>query len=52
MVGAVVVRLLPLLLSSYTDRWQTIVGLIFILFVLFAPQGILGFLRRERRRGL
>ena len=52
MVGAMVVRLLPLLLSSYTDRWQTIIGLIFILFVLLAPQGILGFLRRERRRRL
>jgi len=51
-IGAAVVRLLPLLLSSYTDRWQTIIGLIFILFVLFAPQGILGFLRRERRRWL
>lgn len=29
-------------ISSYTDRWATIVGLAFIAFVLFAPQGIMG----------
>jgi branched-chain amino acid transport system permease protein len=49
-LGAFLVRLLPHLVSSYTDRWQTIVGLVFILFVLFAPQGIMGLLRGQRRR--
>lgn len=49
-LGAAIVRLLPHLVSSYTDRWQTLVGLVFILFVLFAPQGIMGWLHGRRRR--
>ena len=51
-LGAALVRLLPHLLSSYTDRWQTIIGLIFVLFVVYAAQGLIGLLRRERRRAL
>ena len=45
------------LLSSWTDSWALFFGLIFIGFVLFAPQGIWGLLsgtgraqRRERVR--
>lgn len=51
-LGAVLVRLLPSYASTYTDRWQTIMGLVFIAFVLFAPQGIMGLIRdyRARRR--
>jgi branched-chain amino acid transport system permease protein len=49
-LGAAIVRLLPHLVSSYTDRWQTLVGLVFILFVLFTPQGIIGLWRGLRRR--
>ncbi len=44
-LGALVVRLFPLFVSSYTDRWETLLGLLFILFVLFAPKGIMGILR-------
>jgi branched-chain amino acid transport system permease protein len=44
-LGAFVVRLFPLLVSSYTDRWEMLLGLLFILFVLFAPKGIVGILR-------
>ncbi len=49
-LGAALIRLLPAIASSYTDRWQSVMGLLFILFVLFAPQGIMGLLRRARRR--
>lgn len=45
-LGAALVRLLPNIVSSYTERWHTIEGLVFILFVLFAPKGIIGILRR------
>jgi branched-chain amino acid transport system permease protein len=44
-LGAAVVRLFPQLVSSYIDRWETLLGLLFILFVLFAPKGIMGVLR-------
>lgn len=44
-LGAAVIRLLPNFLSSYTDRWQTALGLVFILFVLFAPKGIVGLIQ-------
>ncbi len=50
-LGAAVIRLLPNYLSTYTDRWQTVLGLTFILFVLFAPQGIMGLIQRFRQRG-
>lgn len=43
--------LLQSLVSSYTERWMLILGLTFILFVLFVPGGIVGALRgRVRRR--
>lgn len=48
-IGAAIVRLFPLLVSSYTDRWETLEGILFILFVLFAPKGIIGMLRERRR---
>jgi branched-chain amino acid transport system permease protein len=44
-LGAAVVRLFPNFASSYTDRWETLLGLLFILFVLFAPKGMMGILR-------
>jgi branched-chain amino acid transport system permease protein len=34
-------------LSSFTDRWELILGLIFIAVVLLAPQGIMGFIRKK-----
>ncbi|MCP4936094.1 MAG: branched-chain amino acid ABC transporter permease [bacterium] len=43
-LGAMVIRLFPLFVSSYTERWELLLGLLFILFVLFAPKGIMGFL--------
>src|SRR5438093_2728098 len=52
-LGAALVHLLPSYASSYTERWQSILGLVFIAFVLFAPRGIYGLLHRpttdERR---
>ncbi|HEX6383501.1 MAG TPA: branched-chain amino acid ABC transporter permease [Anaerolineae bacterium] len=47
-LGAGLVRLFPLLVSSYIDRWRTLEGLLFIAFVLFAPKGIIGLLRGRR----
>jgi branched-chain amino acid transport system permease protein len=45
MLGAGTFILLESLVSSYTERWMLILGLTFIVFVLFAPGGIVGALR-------
>jgi branched-chain amino acid transport system permease protein len=44
-LGAAAYILLQSLVSSYTERWMLILGATFILFVLFAPAGIVGALR-------
>lgn len=48
-IGSGVIVLIKNLLSTYVGRWPTIMGLIFIAVVLFAPDGILGALRRGGR---
>lgn len=45
LLGAAAFILLQSLVGSYTERWMLILGLTFILFVLFAPGGIVGALR-------
>ena len=46
-LGAAAFILLQSLVSTYTERWMLILGLAFVLFVLFAPGGIVGALRRR-----
>lgn len=42
LVGAGIVVAAEFWLSSYLERWQTALGLVLILVVLFAPRGIVG----------
>jgi branched-chain amino acid transport system permease protein len=35
-------------LSSFTDRWEFFFGLIFITIVIFAPEGLLGIVKRKK----
>jgi branched-chain amino acid transport system permease protein len=49
-LGAGAFILLESLVSTYTERWMLILGLTFILFVLFAPGGVVGALRRLGKR--
>ncbi|MGQ0572137.1 MAG: branched-chain amino acid ABC transporter permease [Armatimonadota bacterium] len=50
-LGAGAIVLLQDLLSTFTRRWMFILGVLYILVVLYAPDGIVGILRgwRERR---
>jgi len=48
MLGALFFVFLEHQLSQVTDLWPLIFGSIFIAFVMFFPQGILGLLRRRR----
>jgi branched-chain amino acid transport system permease protein len=50
-IGAAFFMLVSNLLSSWTDSWALFFGLIFIGFVLFAPQGIWGLATRWFARG-
>jgi branched-chain amino acid transport system permease protein len=44
-VGAAAIITLENVVSAYTERWQTVLGLTFIIIMIFAPDGIIGTLR-------
>jgi branched-chain amino acid transport system permease protein len=46
-VGAAVMIVLENVVSFYTERWATVLGVLFILTMLFAPNGLLGLIRRR-----
>lgn len=51
-LGAAVIITLENAVSGYTERWPTVMGLMFVLLMIFAPEGILGRARLLlRRRG-
>jgi branched-chain amino acid transport system permease protein len=39
-VGALIITLVKNVASSYIDRWNSLLGLIFVVVVLFMPQGV------------
>lgn len=49
-IGAAVIVLLENVISAYTERWLIVIGTIYILVALFAPNGIVGFVRDFRAR--
>ena len=49
-VGTVVAVWLDVLISQVTERYNTVIGIIFVLTVLFSPTGILGFLDGIRKQ--
>jgi branched-chain amino acid transport system permease protein len=49
-VGAATVILLQNTVSMYTERWPTALGLVFIIVMIFAPEGIVGTIIRLHRR--
>lgn len=44
-IGAAAIIMLENFVSAYTARWQMVLGFMFIVTMIFAPQGILGTLR-------
>jgi len=38
-VGAAIVMLLKNYVSAYIERWNTLLGLVFVLIVVFMPDG-------------
>jgi branched-chain amino acid transport system permease protein len=49
-IGAALIVLLQNVVSGYTERWLIVIGTIYILVALFAPDGLIGLIRRLRRR--
>jgi branched-chain amino acid transport system permease protein len=47
LLGAAVFVVLQDYLSSVTTNWQSLIGLMFVVVVLFFPRGLLGFLQRK-----
>ena len=50
-VGAAAIITLENVVSAYTERWQTVLGLTFIVIMIFVPDGIIGTLRAILPRG-
>lgn len=52
-IGALAIIGLENAVSLYTERWQTVLGLVFIFIMIFAPEGILGGIKTllARKRG-
>jgi branched-chain amino acid transport system permease protein len=49
-IGAFVFLFARDLISSYTEHWRIILGVVFVAFVLYSPQGIVGLSRRLKTR--
>jgi branched-chain amino acid transport system permease protein len=49
LLGAVIFVLVQNYVSAITQNWMTVLGLIFVLSVMFFPLGLLGFFRRRSR---
>jgi branched-chain amino acid transport system permease protein len=49
-VGAATIIVLENTVSAYTERWPTALGITFIVVMIFAPDGIVGTIRRLFRR--
>jgi branched-chain amino acid transport system permease protein len=54
LVGSVIISFLESAVGSYTERHMFVLGLIFIIFVMFLPDGLVGLMRRvsARRRSV
>ena len=48
-VGATLIVLLENLISTYTERWVTVLGIIYVLVALLAPHGIAGLVASLRK---
>src|SRR5438105_1896164 len=52
LIGAVIITLVTNVVSTYVDRWNSLLGAIFIVVVIFMPHGLVpGFQQLRRRPG-
>jgi branched-chain amino acid transport system permease protein len=48
-IGAFLVTFLENMVSVYTDRWVIVLGGVYVITAMYAPEGILGLLRGFRK---
>ena len=48
-LGSAVIVYLENAVSAYTQRWLFVLGIVYVMVTLFAPEGIVGVARRRRR---
>ncbi len=48
LLGSGIIVTLTNVLSNYTQRWELILGAIYVAIVIWAPGGIVGFVHRRR----
>jgi branched-chain amino acid transport system permease protein len=46
LIGAIVMISLQVFVSGYTERWSMVLGMMFIVIMIFAPDGVIGRLRQ------
>jgi branched-chain amino acid transport system permease protein len=51
-LGAAFIVLLESMVSSYTDLWMLIIGITFVLFVIFVPKGLAGLGTQWKKDGV
>lgn len=49
-VGATLITFLNNYISFHTKYWQLVMGVVFVVFVMFFPRGIAGYVLEARRR--
>jgi branched-chain amino acid transport system permease protein len=47
LIGAAIFVVLQDYVSSHTENWMSVIGVCFMLVVLFFPRGMLGFVKRK-----
>ena len=52
MLGAAVIIALRTFVSTYTDYWALVLGIIMMLVIFFLPSGILGYVEEKFNRGI
>jgi branched-chain amino acid transport system permease protein len=50
-IGALLITFLRNMISVYTHRWLMVLAVIYVVTALYAPDGIMGLLRRLKKRG-
>jgi branched-chain amino acid transport system permease protein len=50
-IGALIIVFLKNMVSVYTSRWLMILSLVYVITALYAPEGIMGLIKRFGKRG-